>query len=464
MANCTKFREAQERHAKKSHPKCRRRGTSPRIPKTGGPKTQYAILRQVVTLIPPQIVHDIDRDVRHRYKGFSVWSHIVALIYQQLTRTGSLNGVCDAARVHESEWGQLRDATVPHRNTLSNANRKRDPALAEKLYWELLKHFSETFPDFSKVKYEGYLARFRERHIHLLDSSTIQLVLNSIDWARHRRKKAAAKLHMNLDLGSKMPSFAIVESAAHHDSVRAAEVTANLSDGDILVADRAYTDFGFLCELALRGVFFVVRQKRNMKMGIVERRTVVGTEADKRDEVEVLKDETVRPKRRSAAAKYAADDGLLRRVTAKVVVQGKWKKMVFFTNNFDWTPRTIAELYKARWAVELFFKEFKQTCQVRDFIGYNERAVKWQVWIGLVVHLLLRFVKFGSKWELSFSRLAGVVRCAVWVHRELFAVLALMGRKRGTAGVGKTTDQSPRPLISQGFLDFPQQNLGQQAA
>ena len=453
MANCTKFREAQERHAKKSHPKCRRRGTSPRIPKTGGPKTQYAILRQVVTLIPPQIVHDIDRDVRHRYKGFSVWSHIVALIYQQLTRTGSLNGVCDAARVHESEWGQLRDATVPHRNTLSNANRKRDPALAEKLYWELLKHFSETFPDFSKVRYEGYLARFRERHIHLLDSSTIQLVLNSIDWARHRRKKAAAKLHMNLDLGSKMPSFAIVESAAHHDSVRAAEV-----------ADRAYTDFGFLRELALRGVFFVVRQKRNMKMGIVERRTVVGTEADKRDEVEVLKDETVRPKRRSTAAKYAADDGLLRRVTAKVVVQGKWKKMVFFTNNFDWTPRTIAELYKARWAVELFFKEFKQTCQVRDFIGYNERAVKWQVWIGLVVHLLLRFVKFGSKWELSFSRLAGVVRCAVWVHRELFAVLALMGRKRGTAGVGKTTDQSPRPLISQGFLDFPQQNLGQQAA
>src|SRR5574344_22118 len=147
MANCTKFREAQERHAKKSHPKCRRRGTSPRIPKTGGPKTQYAILRQVVTLI-----------------------------YHQLTRTGSLNGVCDAARVHESEWGQLRDAPVPHRNTLSNANRKRDPALAEKLYGELLKYFSETFPDFSKVKYEGYLARFKERHIHLLDSSTIQLV------------------------------------------------------------------------------------------------------------------------------------------------------------------------------------------------------------------------------------------------------------------------------------------------
>ena len=87
-----------------------------------------------------------------------------------------------------------------------------------------------------------------------------------------------------------------------------------------------------------------------------------------------------------------------------------------------------------------------------------------QAWIWLVVHLLLRFVKFGSKWELSFSRLAGIVRCAVWVRRELFAVLALMGRKRGTAGAGKATDQSPRPLISQGFLDFPPQNVGQQAA
>ena len=115
MANCTKFRETLERHAKKSHPKCRRRGTSPRIPKTVGPKTQYAILRQIVALIPPEIVHDIDRDVRHRYKSFSVWSHIVALIYQQLTRTGSLNGVCDSARVHESEWGAVarRDRAAP---------------------------------------------------------------------------------------------------------------------------------------------------------------------------------------------------------------------------------------------------------------------------------------------------------------------------------------------------------------
>ena len=462
MANYTKFLATQEHQEKNAHPKCRRRGVRPRLPKILVPKTEYSILRQVVTLIPPQIIHEIDKDVRHRYKGFSVWSHVVALIYQQLTRTDSLNGVCDAAKVHESEWGQLRDAAVPHRNTLSNANRKRDPALAEKLYWQLLDYFSKKFPDFSKAKYDGYLARFRERHIHLLDSTTIQLVLNSIDWARHRRRKAAAKLHMNLGLGAKMPSLAIVDNAAHHDSVRAADATANLSDGDILVADRAYTDFTFLCDLAVRGVFFVVRQKRNLKMTVVKELEVTVTEADRKADVEILKDEIVRPERMSTAEKYTADGGVIRRVTARVVVNGRKMEMVFFTNNFDWSPRTITELYKARWSVELFFKEFKQTCQVHDFIGYNEKAVKWQIWIGLVVHLLLRFVKFEGEWKLSFSRLAGVVRCAAWVRRKLFAILELMGRKRGTAGGEKTTTASLRPVVLQGFLDFDGTNTGQQ--
>ena len=267
---------------------------------------------------------------------------------------------------------------------------------------------------------------------------------------------------MNLGLGAKMPSLAIVDNAAHHDSVRAADATANLSDGDILVADRAYTDFTFLCDLAVRGVFFVVRQKRNLKMTVVKELEVTVTEADRKADVEILKDEIVRPERMSTAEKYTADGGVIRRVTARVVVNGRKMEMVFFTNNFDWSPRTITELYKARWSVELFFKEFKQTCQVHDFIGYNEKAVKWQIWIGLVVHLLLRFVKFEGEWKLSFSRLAGVVRCAAWVRRKLFAILELMGRKRGTAGGEKTTTASLRPVVLQGFLDFDGTNTGQQ--
>ena len=105
---------------------------------------------------------------------------------------------------------------------------------------------------------------------------------------------------------------------------------------------------------------------------------------------QILGDEIVRPSRKGTAGKYTAGDGTLRRVTAMIEVRGQMRRMVFFTNNRDWSARTVAELYRARWAVELFFKELKQTCQLRDFVGYNENAVKWQIWTGLLVHLLLR--------------------------------------------------------------------------
>ena len=139
---------------------------------------------------------------------FTPWSHAVALIYQQLTKAKSLNGVCDAARVHASQWQELRGAVPPRRNTFSNANQRRDPAMMESLYWAMKDYLGGLCPEFVRIRNPSVLARFRKRHIHLLDSSTIQLVLNSIDWARHRARKAAAKLHMNYMLGNLLPSFA----------------------------------------------------------------------------------------------------------------------------------------------------------------------------------------------------------------------------------------------------------------
>ena len=120
----------------------------------------------------------------------------------------------------------------------------------------------------------------------------------------------------------------------------------------------------------------------------------------------------------------------------------------------------MAELYRARWAVELFFKELKQTCQLRDFVGYNENAVKWQVWTGLLVHLPLRYLKFLSEWKLSFSRLAGVVRAGVWVRRSIVRLLEMYG----TAGGWKSDGTKPKPLHLQGFLPFSLSPMGQHLA
>jgi hypothetical protein len=252
-----------------------------------------------------------------------------------------------------------------------------------------------------------------------MDSTTLQLTLASIDWARHRRRKAAAKCHLRLNIGTFLPTYVVVEDAAHHDSVRADVLCAGMVTGDVLLADRAYVDLAFLAGLDARGVFFVLRPKANMLFATVKTLPCKG---------KILRDALVRPAGVKTATAYP---GLLRLVTALVDVDGVEREMTFVTNNTVWSARTIAELYRARWTIELFFKELKQTLQLRDFVGTNEKAVKWQVWTGLLTHLLLRFLRHVSRWGRSFSRCAGIVRSALWVKTDLGELLACYGTAPG---------------------------------
>ena len=403
-------------------------------------KTVYTVLRQLVQWIPPGMIQRLADGHKLDIRKWSAVSHVVALMYGQLAGCDSLNGIVDAARVHEGEWRNIRGAQPPKRNTFSNANRHRDAAMAERLYWEVFEHLVSVCPGFGQYnRHKGFLARMK-RGIFAIDSSTIKLCLNCIDWARHRRKKAAAKLHMNLDAGSRLPAFAVVEDAGHHDSTRAQALCAGLKAGDVCLADRAYTDFSFLDGLRVRGVFFVVRQKTNMRLKRVRRLP------ESRD-ASIISDELVEPVLARSKKLYTVP---LRRVSARVEVDGKMREMTFLTNNLDWSPRTVAELYRARWAVELFFKELKQTCQIRDFVGYNENAVKWQVWTGMLVHLLLRFMRHVAGWKLSFSRLAGVARAAVWVKRDLVGIL----KTYGTAPRPEPGESHGKPPPLQVFFDF----------
>jgi len=303
-------------------------------------KTSYSVLRQIVQWIPSGLPDRLAKEAGADIRSFSCTSHIVALLYGQLNRAASLNEICDAARLHEAELNRIRGATAPKRNTFSNANRTRDPAIAERLYWQTFEQLQTICPDFTQVKsHEGFIHRIK-RDIFAIDSTTLKLSLNCIDWARHRRKKAAAKTHMRINIGNSLPAFAVVEDAAHHDSKRADVLCAGLKDGDVLLADRAYVDLAFLYDLSERGVFFVLREKENMVFTVVKRRL--------HKDPRILKDETVRMSRKGSAEKYPVP---LRRITAIVEVDGRDMEMTFITNNFAWSPRTIAELYRARWAI-----------------------------------------------------------------------------------------------------------------
>ena len=138
--------------------------------------------------------------VDKKCRTFSAWSHVVSLLYAQLTHSIGLNDVCDTLRHHSAKLFAIRGATPPSRNGLSNANKTRDADMMEALFWKMLTHLQHQFPQFGPAGSYSKLPRRFKKAIYSIDSSTITLVANCMDWAKHRRRKAAAKLHLRLNL------------------------------------------------------------------------------------------------------------------------------------------------------------------------------------------------------------------------------------------------------------------------
>ena len=358
-------------------------------------RTRVCILAQLCKYIPSHAVARISRELGEEKKArtFSAWSHVVSLLYAQLCHCISLPDVCDALALRKSRLSLLRGATLPKRNTLSHANRERNPELMERLFWETLHDLTNLNRGFGPTgRYCGIPRRFK-RTIHVIDSSTISLVANCMDWAKHRRQKAAAKLRLTLNLQTFLPTFAIVEEAAHHDSTRARELCAPLKEGEITVFDKAYVDFKHLFELHQRGIFWVTRAKDNMSYTVIEEFAADPAQGILHDQMIALNTDKSRD----------AYPQTLRLVTARVEVNGSEVEMTFITNNFTWAASSVAGLYQSHWGIEVFFKQLKQTLKLSGFIGYSKNAIRWQVWAALLVWLLSRYAAFASGWAHGFS-------------------------------------------------------------
>jgi hypothetical protein len=293
--------------------------------------------------------------------------------------------------------------------------------MAEQLFWEVLEHLGNISPGFVSGKSgQRFIRRFK-RKIHLVDSTTIPLIASCMDWAKHRRRKAAAKCHLRLDLQSFLPRFAIVDTAKHADGKRAREVCAGIQAGEIVIFDKAYIDYSHLADLAMGEVSWITRAKDDMKYRVAEAYQTgpVG---------KILSDELIELVTPSARKDYPE---LMRRIVALVEVDGKEVEMVFLTNNLEWSAQSIADLYRCRWQIEVFFKQIKQTLQLADFLGTSANAVRWQVWSALLVYLLLRYLAFLSDWSHSFSRLFTIVRASLWKKWDLLGLLGRYGTADG---------------------------------
>lgn len=385
-------------------------------------RDEYTTFKQVLDLIPRNLVPKLAREhgVSPRCRTFSPWSHVSSMLFAQFSHALSLNDICDTLHHHSGVLTTCRCATPPSRNGLSYANRQRNADMAEALFWEVLATFQRGSPGFGMGRrYKGVPRRFK-RLINVADSTTISLVANCMDWARHRRRKAAAKCHMRLDLQTFLPRYALVESGSKSDASMARELCASIQAGEIVVFDRAYLEAAHLYELEGRGVFWVTRAKTNLQYQVV---------ADKSPtHGPVLHDQLIRFTGTQTAANYPAT---LRRVQAWVEVDGKAQIMDFITNNPDWAPTSICDLYKARWGIEVFFKELKQTLQLADFLGHSENAVRWQIWTAMLTYLLLRYLEYISGWKGSFARLFTALRGVLWSRYDLYSLLHLCGTARG---------------------------------
>jgi len=381
-------------------------------------RSNVIVLKQMLNLIPRGMInrHALETGVEAKVRTITVLSQLSAMLFAQLSHAIGLNDVCDWMRLKSGVLARF-GVTPPSKNGLSNANKDRNSEFAQKLFWSVLAHLQHASPDFAAGrKGKGLLRRFKVR-IHAVDSTVIQLVANCMDWAKHRRRKAAAKMHLRLDLHSFLPSFAIVDTAGEHDNKRAREVCATIQPGEIVVFDKAYVDYEHLSDLDTRGVWWVTRAKDNMKFRVVTKNHTKGHE-------NIIKDQVIALQGQHKGMK-------LRRVEAKVEIDGELRVMVFITNNTDWSPRSVCDLYRRRWDIEVFFKQVKQSLKLGSFLGHSANAVKWQIYTALLVYVLLRFMAHLSDWGHSFTRLFAVTRSALWERIDLLALLKSYGTASG---------------------------------
>jgi hypothetical protein len=289
------------------------------------------------------------------------------------------------------------------RNTLANANGVRD--------WRIYADFAQVLIRTARALYaDEDFGLELEQTVYALDSTTIDLCLSLFPWARFRKRKGAVKMHTLLDLRGSIPSLVIITPGSVHDVNILDELI--LEAGAIYVMDRGYLDFFRLYGIHMSMAFFVTRAKNNFKF-----RRLYSAPIDKESGVQF--DQTIVLKGFYAKKDYP---GKLRRIGYYDAEKNKW--LIFLTNNFTLPAQTIADLYRYRWQVELFFKWIKQHLRIKAFYGTSENAVKTQIWIAISVYVLVAIVKKRLKLEASLYTILQILSVTLFEKIPIFQALS----------------------------------------
>jgi hypothetical protein len=307
-----------------------------------------------------------------RLRGFSCWDQYLAMAFAQLTYRESLRDIEACLRSMQGKLYHLGFRGKVARSTLADANESHD--------WRIFADFAQVLIAIARPLHaRDPIGVELEQSLYALDSTTIDLCLSLFPWAKFRRRKAAVKMHTLLDLHGNIPTFIRVTSGNVHDVNLLDEILPEA--GAFYVMDRGYIDFQRLFVFTLSSAFFVVRTKANV---LLQRR--YSHPVDK--STGVRSDQTVILTSFESASVYP---DALRRVSYFDAETNK--RLKFLTNNFVLPALTIAQIYKCRWQVELFFKWIKQHLRIKAFYGTSENAVKTQIWIAVSVYVLVAIIR-----------------------------------------------------------------------
>src|SRR6058998_1939855 len=352
--------------------------------------TGRTVFSQLVEFLPHQQFQKcVDRYGGGRYlKNLSCWDQYLAMAFAQLTYRESLRDIEACLGSVGSKLYHMGFRGKVARTTLADANERHD--------WRIYADFAQVLIGIARPLYaRDPIGVDLDQSLYALDSTTIDLCLALFPWAKFRQHKGAVKMHTLLDLHGNIPTFIRITDGKVHD--------VNILDeflpeaGAFYVMDRGYVDFERLYVFTLSAAFFVVRTKSNVLLQRRYSHSVDKTTGVRSDHTVIL----------TAIDSAKAYPDVLRRIS--YFDAEKEKRLKFLTNNFALPALTIAQIYKCRWQVELFFKWIKQHLRIKAFYGTSENAVKTQIWIALSVYLLVAIVKERLHLEISLYKLLQIL-------------------------------------------------------
>lgn len=339
----------------------------------------------------------------HRVRRFTCRDQFLVMAFAQLTFRESLRDIEVSLGAVPERLYHLGVGHVVSRSTLAEANEKRS--------WRIYADFAQVLIAEARRLYAGDTQVLNlDQTVYALDATTIDLCLALFPWARFRRRKGAIKLHTLLDLNGSIPTVVTITPG----NINEVKILDHLlpEPGAIYVMDRGYTDFRRLYSLHQAGAFFVIRAKRGLDFERRYSRRVERTTG-------LICDQTIVLQGPLSSKKYP---DALRRVRVRDLETGK--SITLLTNDFHLSARTIADLYRSRWHVEIFFKWIKQHLRIKAFYGTSENAVKTQIWIAVSVYVLVAIVKKRLKLDYDLYTLLQILSLNLFEKIELERALS----------------------------------------